>query len=387
MSQAELSVTEGNKDASFRALRITQPIGEFFVGTIDSKILCQIADFDVRRILRDERDVERYLGIQRPLNSKRVSDLEKYVNFVDAAFPTSIIVAIREECAEFDETRSTLTVRNVVSDDPTRRVLWKEIARVIDGQHRIAGLYKYNGPRFEVNVTVFVGMDIAEQAHVFATVNLEQTKVSKSLAYDLFELAKSRSPQKTGHNVAVALDQSRDSPFYQRIKRLGTSTEGRFGETLTQATFVEALLPLISADPKYDRDRLLRQKVIPLATADELDKTPFRNLFIKEQDVIIANIMWNYFEAVRSRWPEAWGDGSRGAMLNKSNGFRALMRVFRRAYLRVARPGEEPKAGKFKVLLDRVNLEDQEFNVDRYKPGMSGESDLARDLRNGMGLA
>ena len=105
-----------------------------------------------------------------------------------------------------------------------------------------------------------MGTDIAEQAQIFSTVNLEQTKVNRSLAYDLFALAKSRSPQKTCHNVVVALDQDKTSPFYQRIKRLGANTEGRYGETITQATFVEALQKYISADPKGDRDVLLRGK-------------------------------------------------------------------------------------------------------------------------------
>ena len=68
---------------------------------------------------------------------------------------------------------------------------------MIDGQHRIAGLYKYEGEvGFDINVTIFVGTDIADQAQIFSTVNLEQTKVNRSLAYDLFALAHSRSPKK-----------------------------------------------------------------------------------------------------------------------------------------------------------------------------------------------
>jgi hypothetical protein len=38
--------------------------------------------------------------------------------------------------------------------------------------------------------------------------------------YDLTELAKTRSPHKTCHDVAVVLDNESSSPFYQRIKRL-----------------------------------------------------------------------------------------------------------------------------------------------------------------------
>ena len=42
--------------------------------------------FDVRRVLQQDRDVERYLGIQRPLNNRRVTALQQYVNFYDASF-------------------------------------------------------------------------------------------------------------------------------------------------------------------------------------------------------------------------------------------------------------------------------------------------------------
>ncbi len=279
---------EDDKSITFPCLRIHQPIGEFFIGVIRSDVLCEIAHFDVRRVLQDKRDVERYLGIQRPLVDRRVKDLEKYVRFFDATFPTSIIIAVDAETAYFDEKLGNMTLKNVIRETEDDTIIFQHIARVLDGQHRIAGLFDYEGDNFFLNVTIFVGIDIADQAQIFSTVNLEQTKVRKSLAYDLFALAKSRSPQKTCHNVAVALDQDPGSPFHKRIKRLGVATEGRFTETISQATFVEALQRYMSKDPRTDRDLLLRGKTIKKANADELEKLPLRNLFIEEQDMFIA---------------------------------------------------------------------------------------------------
>ncbi len=40
------------------ALRIRQPIGDIYLAAIDSKVLQKITYFDVRRVLRDQRDVE-----------------------------------------------------------------------------------------------------------------------------------------------------------------------------------------------------------------------------------------------------------------------------------------------------------------------------------------
>ena len=248
------------RELHFTALKATQPIGDLYFAVMSSKDVGLIANFDVRRVLIEERDVERYLGIQRPLQPKRVRDLEKYVNFSDATFPTAIILAIDDDYASYDTGKMELTVRNFKEGEDRPSTNIRKIARVIDGQHRIAGLFAFNGETFEVPVTVFVGSDISDQAYVFATVNLEQTKVSRSLTYDLFELAKTRSPQRACHNIAVALDTDESSSFHKRIKRLGVATPGRIGERLTQAQFVENLLPYITNDPKMDRDLLLNRK-------------------------------------------------------------------------------------------------------------------------------
>jgi DGQHR domain-containing protein len=359
------------------ALKVSQPIGDFFVASIDHKILGKISYFDVRRVLRDTRDVERYLGIQRPLSEKRVSDLSAFVNFLDATFPSSIILAIDDEYAEYDEKSKQLSIRNHKADETMPSIAISEVARVLDGQHRIAGLENFKGDTFGLSVTIFIGSDIADQAYIFSTVNLEQTKVSKSIVYDLFELAKTRSPQKTAHNIAVALDRDERGPFFQRIKRLGFATVDRKFETITQATFVENLLPLISPDPKEDRDRLLRNERLEKVDKKSSGKLIFRNLFIEDKDLSIARIVGNYFDAVRERWEDAWNFRGEGRMLNKTNGFRALMRILPRAYLYFARPGDVVSKEKFEELFRRVDVGNDYFSVERFKPGSSGEKDLA----------
>src|SRR5689334_4192280 len=213
-----------------RAFKARQPIGDIFFAKIDSILIQQMTWFDVRRRIQKERDVEKYLGIQRPLNGRRVDDLKQYVNFIDATFPTSIILAVESDYVSYDERRQELTFSNTRRGNEKPDIAFRNLFRVIDGQHRIAGLEGFTGESFDVLVSIFVGSDIADQAHVFATVNLEQTKVSKSLAIDLFELARTRSPIKTCHNIAIALDTTKGSPFWHRIKRLGVATEGRFSE-------------------------------------------------------------------------------------------------------------------------------------------------------------
>ena len=359
----------GQKSMTFRCLEVLQPLGVFYVGVMHCKDICAVADFDIRRVLQEERDVERYLGVQR-----------EYVRYYDATFPSSIILSVEERCAEYNPQTAEMKLSNYLGNDDQDSIYYPQIARVLDGQHRIAGLSDFQNGNFDVPVSLFVGLDIADQAQIFATVNLEQTKERKSLAYDLFDLAKMRSPQKSCHNVVVALDQDKTSPFYKRIKRLGAVTKGRSGETITQSTFVESLMRYISNNPKDDRDLILRKKKLPIPNADELEKFPLRGLFVEGKDLEIAKVMWNYFDAVRRRWPKAWEYGGRSLILNKTNGFRALMRVFKPAYLFTSIPGDVASSREFLKLFEKCKLNDDDFNTENFAPGSSGESELRRVL-------
>jgi DGQHR domain-containing protein len=255
-----------------KCFEVNQPIGTFYVGTINWKDLLLISFADIRR-LGNERSLDNYLGIQRELSPKRVEELKKYVNTVDATFPTSVILAVESDVAEFDPKRNVL---KILAD--------KEAAKIIDGQHRIKGPEGFEGDKdFEVNVTVFVDLEIEDQAMVFATINLAQTKVNKSLVYDLYEYTKQRSPQKTSHNIVRILNSKEGSPFYKRIKILGSATPG-LKQTITQATFVEALLRYVSGNPSRafdDRDILKRGESPDPATNCqrqlEMDMATIRN--------------------------------------------------------------------------------------------------------------
>ena len=195
------------RELRFTALRATQPIGDLYFAVMSSTDVGLIAYFDVRRVLVQERDVERVFGNSKTVTPrKRDADLQKYVNFSDATFPTAIILAIDDDYATYDTKKMLLTVRNYLEGEVQPSTNIRKIAHVIDGQHRIEGRFSFKGSTFEVPVTIFVGSDISDQAYVFATVNLEQTKVNRSFTYYLFDLAKTHSPQRTCHNIAVALD-------------------------------------------------------------------------------------------------------------------------------------------------------------------------------------
>lgn len=369
------------KSIDIPAIKIIQPIGEFFIGVINSQDLIAISYADIRTM---ESQLDTYLGIQRKLSSDRVRDLKKYVRTIDATFPTSIILAVNGECADWDEKRSILTLHE------SEETSYQKIAKILDGQHRIEGLKDYDQDNFQLNVTVFINADIADQANIFATVNLSQTKVSKSLVYDLFDLSRARSPQKTAHDIVVALDKHEKSPLYHMIKRLGLATEGRKGETLTQATVVEGLLEFLSPDPKVDRDLELKEKTLSRVEGQDLMKYPFRNLYIDKKDLEITKIVLGYFSAVQERWPKAWRSRERGNILPRTNGFRALLRFLKPAYLHLIKDrsvGDNVSKDEFLLLLGKVQLGDSDFDIEEFQPGTGGESKLLHRLLKDTGLS
>ncbi len=374
-----------NPPIEFKCLEALQPIGTVYIGVMDHEDLEHISFADVRRLELgiDNREVEDYIGIQRQLNTKREKDIGKYVNLVDATFPNSIILSISSKDAEYDEDRKIMTIKD--KDD---------VAKVLDGQHRIAGLrhFKNSGDKFQVIVSIYIDMDIEDQAIVFATINKEQKNVSNSLVQDLFAFAKSRSPQKTAHNIARALSQKEESPFYRKIKILGSANR-KETETITQDTFAKNIIKYISSDPQTDRDFYKRNKGksgkhLPLLVKEqEMKKLFLRNIFIQDEDDIkIAQLLYNYFYIVDEKWPNAWRNLQPNIILNRTTGFVALMRFFKDAYLSFNRIGEVITKDEFRTIFANIQLEEEDFNKERYVPGSSGIGELYRDFLEQSGI-
>lgn len=366
-------------------LEVEQPIGKFYVGVMSAQDLLAISYADMRTI---ESDKDNYVGIQRKLNKKRVAEIADFVQSIDATFPTSVVLAIHGDCAELTSD-GRLRVFEGVDSDTGEEIKLNAVASILDGQHRVEGLKAAGDVSFQVPVSIFVDADIADQAYIFATVNLAQTKVNTSLVYDLFDFAKARSPQKTAHEIAVALDRYEDSPFYQSIKRLGVATPGRVGELLAQATIVNGIIPLISKKPEQDRyDSAKGRKV----SFDEkkYEETPLRRAWVDDNDSDIARVLLNYFSAVRKRWPSAWGSQERGHILSRTNGYRALIRLFKNIYLK-ERPSPLAdsvviSAETFFKYFQKSPLNDGDFTIDRYPPGTSGETAMYKELREQLGV-
>ncbi|MFT3878764.1 MAG: DGQHR domain-containing protein [Gemmatales bacterium] len=352
-------------------LEITQPIGKFYSCVIAAKDVLSISYSDIRRI--EERDIERIVGIQREIKPDRVKELKQYVRNMDATFPTSVILSISSKDAKYDPVQKTLKIK----DSP-------EVAKIIDGQHRIAGLSGYEDT-FQLVVVVFVDMDLQDQAMTFATINLNQTKVNRSLVYDLYAFQTERSPIKTCHQIARLLNKEKDSPLKGRIKILGAATGEQY-EFITQAALVEALVPYISDDPMRDRDALKRGKELPEPPKSQQPKLILRSLFASKKDDVIADVIWTYFDAVASRWNEAWHSAEQGNILNRAQGFNACMRFFKHVYLETGESDGSIEFDSVMEIFKRIKIKDSELSTANYPPGTSGESKLSREMLEQSGI-
>jgi hypothetical protein len=141
----------------------------------------------------------------------------------------------------------------------------------------------------------------------------------------------------------------------------------------------------ISLEPDQDRRILLDGKKLGLAGLNELQKCPFRNLFIEGKELDIAEIIFNYFCAVRDKWPSSWDAIDRtGNLLPRSNAFKAFMKYLKdHVYVDLVglnNIGSIPSASEFSNYFQHINLTDEDFTTRNFAPGSGGQSTFYKML-------
>ncbi len=132
MSEADGS--ESQDVLRLPCLKVEQPLGTFYVTVMSARDAFRLSYSDVRQIASEKRTVETYLGIERTLDPKRVVRLKEYVRTSDASFPSAVVFAVESKDAEYHEDSNELSLLNQ-----------PDIAKILDGQHRLAGLEGYEG--------------------------------------------------------------------------------------------------------------------------------------------------------------------------------------------------------------------------------------------------
>jgi DGQHR domain-containing protein len=165
--------------------------------------------------------VERKEGaFQRSLNRRKIKEI---VNFFENAsvqplIPGTILL-FTEETLSFRKSGSS-SIGELT--EPSSKYL------IIDGQHRVAGLYFFaekhpaEAAMIDVPCMIFDGQSADFAAEMFVIINSTHTKISKSHLVDLLDRVTSATPdKKLAARLVTMLYENSDSPLQYKINRLG----------------------------------------------------------------------------------------------------------------------------------------------------------------------
>jgi DGQHR domain-containing protein len=353
-------------------IKVTQSKWNMFVGVIEAKDLFYIAESD--RIRSEALEIPKYAGYQRAIDPTRVSSIKDYLQTPDCTFPSSIIITIDSE-----------SIDNWVDckmKNTSQLIVKKEIgaAKIVDGQHRVASLDALRD-NFDIIVTIFIDLDITKCAQIFAKINSTQKSVNPSIAFQLFGYGEKRSPQKTAHEIADILNTTEGSPFYKKLRMLGTKEDWTEG-TLSQSTFCKQVMRLYTKSPQKDENAILRGDKLEQYTG-----CPLRKYFIEENDKIILEIVWKYFFQIAQTWKTQWEDKKGQSILAKTTGFTSFIEVLKKWLIKseTLLTDDEIK----RKLIEIRNLYENEktkFVSTNYPAGHQGVKPLRNKLLKDLGI-
>jgi DGQHR domain-containing protein len=358
------------------ALRVEQPLGEFYISSLPASALAGRVNNRPRSSRSDNNE-----DIQRIFNEKRVKEIADFSRDPQATFPTPIILAVDSKIVTevVDEKLNALLTETkpgaALFEIPDDGIF----ADVLDGQHRVLGLeISAVRDRFELPVVLMFDLSIDDKAFVFSIINSKQTPVSGSLIYDLFDLSRSRSPQKTCHYVAQSLNSDSESPFYGRLKMLGRREEhhGTSVVMLSQGSFAARLQELISKNAADDARLLKDKKSIP-----DDSRCPLRKYFQRGDDESILKIVRNFFLAVSQTFEPEWNDEGGRYVIRKTVGFTALVIVLRHV-LEEGFIRKDLRLSFFREQMEnaKVNLADLPLTSAEFPSSGAGALKLAKTL-------
>ena len=321
-----------------RCVRVEQPLAPFVLAMIPSSVLLETC-YSIPASVEEESSLLSVIGSQRGMKGRRLREIARYLETEDAAIPNTIILGANytPEGVPADASERWTLEPTVLEDVFELKIpAGRKTASIIDGQHRLLAFKHAAGVEMHLACSVYLDLPIAYHAFVFATINFNQQKVDRSLAYQLFgasldeEPKAAWSPEKVAVFLARMLNAYEDSPFAGRL-RLGLDDTGRDrGRTISLATVVDGILSLVSSNPKRDRDHLakrrLKERERAVLEVGDRSRTPLRTYYRGENDLAIYQVCRNFFAAARSA---LWRDQEEGSYIGKTVGVQASFDVLR----------------------------------------------------------
>ncbi|MBL0310166.1 MAG: DGQHR domain-containing protein [Bacteroidetes bacterium] len=364
------------------AIKISQPFGDFFSCKFKAKDLLELTFSDPLRFIDDSGKMA---GNQRILDDRRIEEIGKYIQTVDVAFPNSIIIAanygINGALCE-DELRRWRLVP-VGNNDLYNLIIPtnEKLASVIDGQHRLNGFLNVPNHLKDIELLCSVYLDLPNpyQAQIFATINFNQKKVDKSLAYEQFgfnldsEPSHSWSPEKLAVFFTRKLNQDdkEKSIFYNHIilapqddNLIFQKKPKQLSWAISTSTIVDCIISLFSTNNKRDKYLLHKFQVDERKrTVLVKDSSPFRQIYIANNDIVIYTAISNFFKAA---YDTLISKSKEGSYIKKTVGVQALfdtLRIISAKTLEKSKDLSEAFYSSYLVKVQQVDFKDNFYQA------------------------
>ena len=215
-------------------IRVSQPLGDFFIAKIKAKDLLEISTSSVARYNKEGKLV----GNQRPLKLPRLKAIANFIKSAEMCFPTSILVAanVDNEGNIIEEQSKRWSIHPTSISDCFEIKIPSEVSSlIIDGQHRL-NAFSYTEEQFkdiELVCSIFLDLHNPYQAYLFATINGNQKRVDKSLALELFgydvedKPSNTWSPEKLAVYLTRKFNFRKDSPLREAMVRVYKEMYGK----------------------------------------------------------------------------------------------------------------------------------------------------------------
>ena len=255
---------------SFPFIKIVQNQEEFYLTRMPISYLKNHVNFHFRITSNEDdiQDADKYIrsleknigissdissdtqGIQRRTDLKRINDIADFVKTSSSiVFSTPIVLSLDVFSTDYDESK-------IIIDETKREFEIEDDIRftIIDGQHRLAGLSKAfldTNKDIELPITLILGSDLSTATKLFIDINGNQRKVNKSMIYDLYENITEDDRKNINQYTSIvrALNTTESSPFFNRIKMLGTGSG-----VISQSFMVDYLIEVFKNFNKINTD-------------------------------------------------------------------------------------------------------------------------------------
>lgn len=303
----------------------------------------------------------------------RLKDIGGYISKANSIFPNSIIINLslrNNDESKNSENEDDLKKYIKVYDDEIDFDEKYVVANIIDGQHRLGG-FEYtdqaNLDKYEMIVTIMIGLEPAQQAELFGTINGKQKSVNKSVLYDLSAMTENEyTVSVTAHLITTWFNISEKSPLYNKIKMLGVG-EG----TISQAAMIESLVPLMKKKNIKISKEFTDNMILPI----------FLREFNKKNSKKIIKQLYDYFKCFKEIFPEEWeyemknGDKNK-YILNKTTGITGILIAYTTIYCYQYYNSDFSYRNLYS-LISKLKEKDMDFSSQAY---IGGSKQLQKNL-------